>query len=150
METTDILALNFRRLTRNPFFRAKLLEKFEGKCSNCGKELSLDDNNWSVHHLTYEHSCIYEELIEIGIKQIRRGKEQISRKHVPQCELCFNISNSAFLDCQKRTSPLCSRCHFLVHKTDIAEYKEQKALVKDFDKNLIRAKVNARFTNKDE
>ena len=150
METADILVLNFRRLTRNPFFRAKLLDKFEGKCNKCGKKLSPNDNSWSVHHLTYEHSCIYPDLIEIGIKQVRRGKERVSKKHVPQCEYCFNISNGAFLECQKRTVPLCSRCHFQVHKTDIAEYKKEKAMGKDFDKEMIRARVNTRYKNEDE
>lgn len=145
METEEVLTLNFRRLARNPFFRAKLLDKFEGRCSKCAKNLSPNDNRWIVHHITYEHSCIYPELIEVGVKQIRRGKEQISKRHVPQCEHCFTMSNYAFLACQERTVPLCSRCHFLVHKEDVVEYKKQKESGKDFDKELIRTRVNSRF-----
>jgi hypothetical protein len=149
METANILTLNFRRLTHNPFFRAKLLDKFEGKCNKCSKKLSPDDNSWSVHHLTYEHSCIYLDLVEIEVRQIRHGKERLSKRHVTQCEHCFTVSNRAFLECQKRTIPLCSRCHFQVHKIDIAEYKKEKAKGKDLDKRLIRIRVNARYKDED-
>jgi hypothetical protein len=147
METTEVLKLNFRRVTRNPFFRAKLLEKYKGTCARCGTKLSLDGNNWHIHHLTYEHSCIYPDLIEIKVKRIRRGKEQTGKKHITKCEHCFVASNTAFLECAKRVIPLCLRCHHREHRDDIAEYKKQKAVEKEFDRGLIRARVNTRYRN---
>lgn len=147
METTKVLKLNFRRLTRNPFFRAKLLKKFKGKCARCGKKLLLDSSNWYVHHLSYEHSCVYPDLIEIEVKRIRRGKEQTGKKHITQCRYCFTASNAAFLECEKRVIPLCFRCYLQEHGADIAEYKKQKATGEEFDRGLIRARVNTRYRN---
>jgi hypothetical protein len=148
METAEVLKLNFRRLTRNPFFRVKPLEKFKGKCARCGRKLSPDDTDWYVHHLTYEHSCIHPDLIEIEVRRIRRGKEQTGKKHITKCEHCFAASNAAFVECQKRVIPLCLRCHLQEHRADIAEYKKQKARGEKFDRGLIRARVNARYQNK--
>ncbi len=148
MDQENLLNLNFRRLTKNPFFRAKLLDSSDGKCAQCGIGLSPAEKNWVVHHLTYDHSCIYPDLVKVEVKRIRRGKEKIGKIHTTQCESCFSLNIEVFLECQKRVVPLCSRCHFLEHKADIIEYKVKKALGKDFDKCIIRARVNARYNDK--
>lgn len=136
---------NFRRLTKNPFFRANLLEVFRNKCARCGNRLSSGKNNWHVHHLTYDHSCIYKDLVLIEVRRVRRGKEQLGILHTTQCERCYSETKDAFMECQKRVIPLCTRCHFKGHRADIVEFKKRKASGESVDRDFMRDKVNARY-----
>jgi len=84
---------NFKRITNNPFFKNKLLEKYQNKCALCGKPHPIDKTEWGahgvVHHLTHEHACIFRDLIEVNVKRVRKGQEVISKRRITQCEECF-------------------------------------------------------------
>lgn len=141
---TSIGERNFKRIGRSPFLRATLLQRFNGRCAKCRCSIADPGLPFYVHHLTYEHSCVYPELVTIQVQRIRRGVEGIYPMKVTDCERCSRETPEAFAACMSRVVPLCSGCHFKEHLADIIEAKKAKA-AGNFDRNLIRSRVNKRY-----
>src|SRR5207253_49836 len=110
-----------QRMGRNPFMRSTLLQRSHGRCARCGEEISNADRTYYVHHLTYEHECVYPELIQIPVARVRRGKPLVYRQKITQCEQCSADNPSAFAACAQRVIPLCRGCHFREHGEDLEQ-----------------------------
>ena len=136
---------NFGKAHRNPFLKAKALEAGEFRCARCGCPLDVEDGKYHLHHRTYDHACIYESLVKLEVRGMKRGQEVSRVISVPPCQECHSATPAAFCECLARLIPLCAGCHFREHESDIAQVHIRKALGETVASSFIRDQVTSRF-----
>lgn len=92
------------KVSSNEFIKEYLLKKQSSKCAFCYNLLKQYDS--VVHHIEYDHLCIYGEDNCISIK-----KNNSMIYGVPNCTKCFSEHPEAFVECEKRLSIIHKECN---------------------------------------
>lgn len=116
------------KVSSNEFIKEYLLKKQSSKCAFCYNLLKQYDS--VVHHIDYDHLCIYGEDNCISIK-----KNNSMIYGVPNCAKCFSEHPEAFVECEKRLSIIHKECNKKIN--DYIRGAEIKLVDKNSNDNLF-------------
>ena len=100
-----------RKITKCPFVKEYLKSIHNNKCAWCGGELK---DEFIVHHISYEHECVY--TIEKKIDHPTEKRPNRTCK-IPNCEICYINSKDKFDECMSKIAPVHKMCNWNIEKT---------------------------------
>nr|WP_162482698.1 hypothetical protein [Clostridioides difficile]VUB78606.1 Hypothetical protein CDSMR_0005 [Clostridioides difficile] len=84
-----------------------VINENNNKCSWCGKP----SKKFILHHVDYDHLCIYTQPIQIPSPTEKRPNRKIK---VSDCGTCKLKTPEAFKECSKRVVPVHQYCNKLI------------------------------------
>ena len=108
------------RIGRNVFMRNYLFHSYDGICQYCGKD--LDPKKFVIHHKTYLHKCIYDNIIETPHPTEKRPK---AKWKSPDCLTCSSQTPDAFNECTARIVPVCTICNYIINQIYTRQHPEK-------------------------
>jgi len=100
-----------QRITKNPFVKEFLLRRDGNKCGWCQNEIK---QNRIVHHITYEHSCSYNIVIQIPSPT---DKYPNKTRVVPDCKNCKEDNSNRFMSCMEKLVLVHGMCNKIMSET---------------------------------
>jgi hypothetical protein len=70
-----------------------------------------------LHHIDYEHCCVYTDLIKIPNPTPKRPNRV---NKVPDCEKCYSKNPTAFSNCISRVVPVHNLCNMEIEIKRVA------------------------------
>jgi hypothetical protein len=98
-----------RRITKNPYMKKHLFKKVVGQCFWCSKQIL---NDFTIHHIDYDHKCEFGKFIEVDRPTEKRPNKIAT---VPDCETCFSVNQQCFDKCADRLFAIHRICNKLIN-----------------------------------
>lgn len=121
-----------RSLTKSPFVKKFLYQKYGGRCAKCGKEIK-DIEKMHVHHLSYQNYCNFTESIEVVSKAKRK-------RIVPDCEKCMSANETQFEKCMSFLAPVHSICNKKINDEYVEKNPEAINRIKEIKEEKKKQK----------
>lgn len=99
-----------RRITRNTFVKAFLLQRDQGKCAWCGEKII---EGGDIHHTSYAHSCSFAGTIIVRQQTVQRHSR---KREVPDCERCRADNQARFDTCMGKLKLVHQLCNIEISK----------------------------------
>ena len=96
-----------RRITKNPYVKDYHFKKTNGTCSWCHRKY----NNFVIHHIDYDHSCLTDNTIKVHTPTEKRPNKTTK---VPDCHSCHQNNPDAFNKCMGKITAAHRHCNYII------------------------------------